>query len=555
MATHTEQQDVLRQMIISFRVTDLQVLLGFAGKNRQGRKEELLTRALDLVKIRSVPMQAKIREIYKASQEAQQSTMMGQGGQPINPYQGVSYAALMGAYGAQQAQGLQGRNPYATGYAQQQTMAPVAAGVPQMAAAGHHGMYGAATSASPYQMAGAGSLPVHPDIKLIKLPFYDVNAELLKPASLLAQGGNRFHEAQFQFFLTPGQATDIASNRDIQAGSRMDYLYQIQLRFCPLSMENGKEMSDEFPPNLNVHVNGKMVQLPNPIPTNKPGVEPRRPPKPVNITPLCKLSPILPNTIGVRWAAEYGKGWVIAISLVMKLTSDDLLDRLRKKGTREPPYTKNLIIEKLNNDDEDIATTSLKVSVTCPLGKMRMKVSCRPVTCNHLQCFDASTFLQMNERKPTWNCPVCDKKALYDDLLIDGYFQEILDSKQTADENDIILERDGSWKVPEKEDEKEAAKVVAGSSNGGGETGKTVENGGSVEATTNGTAAEGGGGGGSKKPDEEVDCITLSDDDDDGAPSNPPLPPGGPPLPVAAPPPLPPQPPPPQAEIECIDLD
>jgi hypothetical protein len=35
----------------------------------------------------------------------------------------------------------------------------------------------------------------------------------------------------------------------------------------------------------------------------------------------------------------------------------------------------------------------------------------------------------MNERKPTWNCPVCDSKALYDSLLIDGYFSDILESK------------------------------------------------------------------------------------------------------------------------------
>ena len=66
---------------------------------------------------------------------------------------------------------------------------------------------------------------------------------------------------------------------------------------------------------------------------------------------------------------------MVAIFLVLKLTSDDLLDRLKKKGTREPDYTRNLIIQKLNNDDDDVATTSLKVSVTCPLGKMRMKVS------------------------------------------------------------------------------------------------------------------------------------------------------------------------------------
>ena len=47
----------------------------------------------------------------------------------------------------------------------------------------------------------------------------------------------------------------------------------------------------------------------------------------------------------------------------MKLTSDDLLDRLKKKGTREPAFTKALIIKKLNDDDDDVATTSLKVRI------------------------------------------------------------------------------------------------------------------------------------------------------------------------------------------------
>ena len=52
----------------------------------------------------------------------------------------------------------------------------------------------------------------------------------------------------------------------------------------------------------------------------------------------------------------------------MKLTSDDLLDRLKKKGTREPAFTKALIIKKLNDDDDDVATTSLKVRIIgCPI--------------------------------------------------------------------------------------------------------------------------------------------------------------------------------------------
>lgn len=516
-----QDQDVLREMILTLRVPELQLLLGFAGRNKQGKKNELQSRALDLVKIRSTPLQAKIRELHKASQASQAEEMMtpngmiGANGQPINPY-GIPYnnlSQLMGlgnAYGIQQ-QSLQGRNPYSSGY-------PAAhGGLP----GGHHpSMYNQA-----YPVTAPRSIPLHPDVKLKRLPFYDIHAELLRPATLIPQGGNRIQEASFQFILSPSQATSIASNRDIQIGSRLDYLYQIQLRFFPMTQETQNcELSDEFPPSVMVHVNGKAVQLPNPIPTNKPGVEPKRPPKPVNITPLCKLSPILPNSVIVKWATEYTKQWVVGIWLVMKLTSDDLLDRLKKKGTRDPAYTKGLIIDKLNDNDADVATTSLKVTVSCPLGKMRMRVPCRPQTCSHLQCFDAATFLQMNERKPTWNCPVCDSKANYGDLLIDGYFMEVLESKDLPeDENEIILEQDGSWKPVPKDEKKEEEEKRK------------------------------------KAEEQEVACIDLSDDDEPLPPrpsgdqqatnnsSQPPLPP----IVDQAPPP----PPMPPAEIEIIDLD
>lgn len=77
---------------------------------------------------------------------------------------------------------------------------------------------------------------------------------------------------------------------------------------------------------------------------------------------------------------------------------------------------------------------------------MRMTTPCRASTCLHLQCFDASLYLQMNERKPTWNCPVCDKSALYENLVIDGYFQDVVASnKLSSDDNEIQLHKDGSW--------------------------------------------------------------------------------------------------------------
>ena len=130
----------------------------------------------------------------------------------------------------------------------------------------------------------------------------------------------------------------------------------------------------------------------------------------------------------------------------------------------------------------------------------------------------------MNERKPTWNCPVCDSKAFYDSLQIDGYFQEVLESKKLPeDENDIILEADGSWKPVPKDEEAEKAAAAAAK----------------------------------KAEEKEIDCIDLSDDETDfSAAARPPPPP---PTDDHPPPPPPmmdaPMPPMPPAEIECIDLD
>ncbi|KAJ9591475.1 hypothetical protein L9F63_001961, partial [Diploptera punctata] len=293
--------------------------------------------------------------------------------------------------------------------------------------------------------ANAGSYPVHPDVRLKRLPFFDLMGELLKPSSLVPQGTQRLQEGNFVFHLTPQQATDIASSRDLRPGTKMEYAIQVQMRFCLL--ETSCEQDDFFPPGICVKVNGKVCPLPNPIPTNKPGVEPKRPPRPVNITTLVKLSPTVANHITVSWNAEYGRGYVIAVYLVRKLTSSELLQRLKTRGVRHSDFTRGLIKEKLNEDaDCEIATTSLRVSLVCPLGKMRMTTPCRASTCYHLQCFDASLYLQMNERKPTWMCPVCDKPALYDNLVIDGYFQQVLLSgKLPFDGNEIQLHQDGSW--------------------------------------------------------------------------------------------------------------
>uniref|UniRef100_A0A1A8GCT2 Protein inhibitor of activated STAT, 2 n=1 Tax=Nothobranchius korthausae TaxID=1143690 RepID=A0A1A8GCT2_9TELE len=285
--------------------------------------------------------------------------------------------------------------------------------------------------------------PVHPDVQMKPLPFYDVLDVLIKPSSLGASTVQRFHqEKYFIFALTPQQVREVCISRDFLPCGRRDYMVQIQLRFC-LS-ETSCPQEDNYPNSLCVKVNGKLFPLPGYAPPPKNGVEQKRPGRPLNITSLVRLSSAVPNQISVTWAHEIGKTYSMSVYLVRQLTSPLLLQRLRMKGIRNPDHSRALIKEKLTADpDSEIATTSLRVSLLCPLGKMRLTVPCRAVTCSHLQCFDAALYLQMNEKKPSWICPVCDKKAAYENLIIDGLFLEILNDCSDVDE--IKFQEDGTW--------------------------------------------------------------------------------------------------------------
>ena len=55
------------------------------------------------------------------------------------------------------------------------------------------------------------------------------------------------------------------------------------------------------------------------------------------------------------------------------------------------------------------------------LAMSRMVVPGRATTCSHPRCFDLASYLQMNEKKPTWICPVCHSPAEYKHLFIDGF--------------------------------------------------------------------------------------------------------------------------------------
>lgn len=95
-------------------------------------------------------------------------------------------------------------------------------------------------------------------------------------------------------------------------------------------------------------------------------------------------------------------------------------------------------------NDPDVVATSTVLSLKCPLSYTRLRTPCRSTLCNHIQCFDASSYLLLQEQGPQWICPICNQPAPFENLAVDQYARDILD--RTADSvEQVTIEPDGQW--------------------------------------------------------------------------------------------------------------
>lgn len=295
-------------------------------------------------------------------------------------------------------------------------------------------------------------IQVDEGIILKALPFYDIIDNIVRPAGLISDGVlGRLNESKIIFKLNGIQADTISMSKI----DSKTYSNQILLRFC--YFDKTCEQEDNFPHDVAISVNNSFLSLPPTVSNpNRPQIPPKRPGKELDITSYCKLSPYAENTIIVKWYVDPlfpQRSYVINVTVVQKLDSINLLERVKVKGHLDAERTRALIIEKLTSDpDCEIATESLQASLVCPLGKMKMTLPCKSLKCQHIPCFDALFYLQMNEKKPTWICPVCSKPAQFQDLMIDGMFMNIL-RDAPPQSTEIQFHEDGSWSPITKNDD------------------------------------------------------------------------------------------------------
>jgi len=304
-----------------------------------------------------------------------------------------------------------------------------------------------------------------------------------------------------------------------------DPAYRVMV-FCAAEGQGPQDIA--FPHQSELKVNGGDVKANLRGLKNKPGST-----RPVDLTSSLRLKSSYTNHIEFTWALT-SKRYYLAVYICRAKSPAELVKDISTR--RKIP--KDSVISELNKkaQDPDVVATSQILSLKCPLSYMRLDVPCRSINCTHIQCFDATSYLQLQEQGPQWLCPICNKTAQFEHLAVDEYVRDILENTPKGLEA-VTIEPNGRWSTKSQDQERSQSRRTANFDDDDDDlevSEITVINGKRVDASKISTpsistptsvkrgpsssAPRGLGSTSSKRPAAAVIDLTLSSDEDDDEP-------------------------------------
>lgn len=198
----------------------------------------------------------------------------------------------------------------------------------------------------------------------------------------------------------------------------------------------------EFPIPVELHVNGTLIKDNIRGIKGKPGTS-----KPGDLTPYI-LSPPHLNKVEMAYAGTKDS-YLLYIYIVSVIKPQTLLKDVLNLPHISREATVSEIKKEYSNDDnesqdDDIMISVSSLSLKCPLTYVRMKYPAKSIFCKHIQCFDCSSYLQLQDQLPNWICPICSNHIELTHLAISDYFVEVLNNS-SEDVESVNINPDGSW--------------------------------------------------------------------------------------------------------------
>lgn len=297
---------------------------------------------------------------------------------------------------------------------------PTSSASPQFSSPNPHGSYNMPSTSSPYPPSR---------INFKNSPFYNIIRPLTQTLECKARETTR-DTARLTVTLGQQVADQLES----------DSTYRIMV-FCAGEVfpSFSRESEIAFPHNVELKCNSDEVKVNLRGLKNRPGST-----KPADITDfLRKKPPNYPNIVEMIYALT-SKKFYLVVNMAQKKSIDSMVSEIRRGRT----ISKEQVLREMRTkaDDPDIVATSSVLSLKDPVAYTRIVTPCRSIGCNHNQCFDAACFLQLQEQAPTWTCPICNKAAPWENLVLDQYVNDILNSTP-IDTEAVTVQPDGQWAI------------------------------------------------------------------------------------------------------------
>ncbi|KAK4232123.1 PINIT domain-containing protein [Podospora fimiseda] len=262
-------------------------------------------------------------------------------------------------------------------------------------------------------------------------PFYEIKRQIDRTKTLEIMTAHR-NTVTFEFK---------ASDDPVYQMCASDPAMRV-LVFCSENTTSS-DQDISFPHQCELRVNSDEIKANHRGLKNKPGST-----KPVDVTPALRLRQSnYPNKIEVTYALTQ-KQFFASVYVARMVPVETLVGQIKKRIRKET------VVAEITKpkDDDDIEATSQKLSLKCPLSYMRLKNPCRATSCNHIQCFDATSYLQLQEQGPQWECPICNKPAPYNQLAIDEYVLDIV-NRTHEDVEQVTIDTSGQWNAVDGQEE------------------------------------------------------------------------------------------------------
>ncbi|KAK5780152.1 hypothetical protein RI543_002695 [Arxiozyma heterogenica] len=166
--------------------------------------------------------------------------------------------------------------------------------------------------------------------------------------------------------------------------------------------------------------------------------------KPIDITSLLSNEQRMGQT-PLQFSFHFvpSMEYYMSIYLVRAIKTDELVYNI----TQHTKILRNATLyylAKSQDTEFGLQTTSLTLSLECPISGSKITTPIKSTKCSHIECFDAFWYLESQRQIENGRCPICSKFIKFDDLSVSEFIEEILEQIPTRCRR-VQLSNDGSW--------------------------------------------------------------------------------------------------------------